>query len=73
MPPTIHIDTGAAAMNDTIANTNGNGIDRRSFMTGAAAFTVVGASLAGGTQANTKVKLGVIGCGGRGTWIADLF
>ena len=27
----------------------------------------------GGTQASTKIDLGVIGCGGRGTWIADLF
>jgi predicted dehydrogenase len=25
------------------------------------------------TQANTRVKLGLIGCGGRGTWIAKLF
>ena len=26
-----------------------------------------------GSTANTKVDLGIIGCGGRGTWIADLF
>jgi predicted dehydrogenase len=25
------------------------------------------------TQANSKIKLGLIGCGGRGNWIADLF
>jgi len=26
-----------------------------------------------GSQANSKIKLGLIGCGGRGSWIADLF
>ena len=26
-----------------------------------------------GSQANSKIALGLIGCGGRGTWIADLF
>ena len=26
-----------------------------------------------GSQANSKIDLGLIGCGGRGTWIADLF
>jgi len=52
-------------------------INRRQFMagTGAAAFsfTVLKPELVRGTQANSKITLGMIGCGGRGTWIADLF
>jgi predicted dehydrogenase len=42
---------------------------------GAAAFgfTVVKPELARGYAANSKVKLGVIGNGGRGTWIGKLF
>jgi myo-inositol 2-dehydrogenase/D-chiro-inositol 1-dehydrogenase len=27
----------------------------------------------GGTQANSRIKLGLVGCGGRGVWIAGLF
>jgi predicted dehydrogenase len=52
-------------------------INRRQFMagTGAAAlsFTVMKPRLVRGTQANSKITLGMIACGGRGTWIADLF
>jgi len=40
---------------------------------GAAAFTVIKPELARAYAANAKVDLGSIGCGGRGTWIADLF
>ena len=42
---------------------------------GAAAlsFTVVKPELVRGAGANSKVSLGLIGCGGRGTWIANLF
>jgi len=42
---------------------------------GAAAFSfaVVKPQLVRGSQANSKVKLGMLGCGGRGTWIAELF
>ena len=29
--------------------------------------------LVAGTQANSKIKLGLVGCGGRGNWIANLF
>jgi len=50
---------------------------RRKFIatTGAAAisFTIVNPLLARGYQANSKIRLGMIGCGGRGTWIAKLF
>ncbi len=50
-------------------------ITRRSFVAGAAAmsFAIVKPQLVRGTEANSKVKLGLIGCGGRGTWIAGLF
>ena len=51
-------------------------IGRRSFLAGAAAagaFSIVHPSLARGYQANSKLELGLIGCGGRGSWIADLF
>jgi predicted dehydrogenase len=53
------------------------GLSRRRFLAdaGAAAlaFSVVKPELVRGSQANAKVNIGVIGCGGRGTWIADLF
>ncbi|MEN6576728.1 MAG: Gfo/Idh/MocA family oxidoreductase [Phycisphaerales bacterium] len=52
-------------------------LSRRHFMAGAgaavASFAVVKPSLVRGTAANSKVNLGLIGCGGRGTWIAKLF
>ena len=50
-------------------------ISRRDFIAGAAAmsFAVMKPSLVRGTEANSKVKLGMIGCGMRGKWIADLF
>ncbi|MHC4625205.1 MAG: Gfo/Idh/MocA family protein [Planctomycetota bacterium] len=53
------------------------GIDRRRFIAGAGAaalsFAVVKPEHVRGTKANSKIKLGLIGCGGRGTWIAELF
>lgn len=36
-------------------------------------FTIASPSSARGFQANSALELGLIGCGGRGTWIADLF
>lgn len=52
-----------------------NGLNRRTFLAGAsaAAFTIVKPSLVRGTEANSTIELGLIGCGGRGNWIADLF
>ena len=48
---------------------------RREFLAGAAAAAAVcgqaGSRL--GSRANSMVRLGLIGCGGRGTWIANLF
>src|SRR5689334_13059153 len=56
---------------------NSPDISRRKFLAGAGAatlgFTVLKPQLVGGAEANTKINLGVIGCGGRGAWIADLF
>ena len=51
-------------------------VNRRSFMASAGAafaFTVVAPQAARTYAANAKVKLGLIGCGGRGQWITDLF
>jgi myo-inositol 2-dehydrogenase / D-chiro-inositol 1-dehydrogenase len=53
------------------------GFTRRRFLadagTAALAFSVVKPELVRGTSANSKVGLGIIGCGGRGSWIANLF
>ncbi|MCL4176193.1 MAG: Gfo/Idh/MocA family oxidoreductase [Verrucomicrobia bacterium] len=49
---------------------------RRQFLAttaGATAVTLLKPALAFGAQANSKISLGVIGCGGRGAWIARLF
>jgi len=52
-------------------------LNRRHFITGtlatAAAFSIIKPALVRGAETNAKVRLGLIGCGGRGTWIADLF
>jgi predicted dehydrogenase len=52
-------------------------LSRRQFIrnSGMAALslTVLPPKAVRGTQANSKIKLGLIGCGGRGTWIAGLF
>ncbi len=52
-------------------------ITRRQFVAGAGAaalsFTVLKPSLLGAAEANAKINIGLIGCGGRGQWIANLF
>jgi len=52
-------------------------ITRRRFVAGAGvaalSFTVLKPELALGAEANSKIAWGLIGCGGRGTWIANLF
>jgi len=52
-------------------------LNRREFMAkagrAALSLTVLRPGLVRGTQANSKIKLGLIGCGGRGTWITSLF
>jgi myo-inositol 2-dehydrogenase/D-chiro-inositol 1-dehydrogenase len=53
-----------------------NELTRRGFMAGAGAvvtFSVIRPDLVSGSAANSRINLGVIGCGGRGTWIARLF
>ena len=61
----------------SVAKKNSERITRRRFIagTGAAAlsFTVVKSNLVHGYNANSKIDLGIIGCGGRGTWITGLF
>ena len=52
-------------------------LSRRAFMAGAGtvacSFTVIRPELVRGTAANSQISLGLIGCGGRGVWIAGLF
>jgi len=52
-------------------------ITRRGFIAGAGAsvltFTVLKPELVRSAEANSKIEIGLIGCGGRGRWIADLF
>jgi myo-inositol 2-dehydrogenase/D-chiro-inositol 1-dehydrogenase len=52
-------------------------INRRQFVTTTGAsllgLSVLSPRLVGGTEANSKIDIGLIGCGNRGKWIADLF
>jgi myo-inositol 2-dehydrogenase / D-chiro-inositol 1-dehydrogenase len=52
-------------------------LSRRQFIkttgTAVASFTILRPELVRSTQANSKIKLGVTGCGGRGVWITGLF
>ncbi len=50
-------------------------ISRRNFIAGAgaAAFTIISPLTAKTYAANEKISLGIIGCGGRGKWIAKFF
>jgi len=52
-------------------------ITRRKFVTRAGAtalsFTVLDPAVVRTYGANSKINLGLLGCGGRGSWIADLF
>jgi predicted dehydrogenase len=50
-------------------------MSRRGFLAGTAAagLTIVAPKLVAAAEANAKISLGLIGCGGRGNWIADLF
>ena len=51
------------------------GVSRRGFLAGATAvgFSIIRPELVAATEANSKVTIGLVGCGGRGKWIADLF
>src|ERR1035438_5415032 len=51
-------------------------IPRRAFLASAAtatAITILKPSLVFGAEANSVLEIGLIGCGGRGSWIAKLF
>jgi myo-inositol 2-dehydrogenase/D-chiro-inositol 1-dehydrogenase len=60
-----------------IIRLNGQPISRRHFLAGtgaaALAFSTLPVSLVRGAEASSKINLGLIGCGGRGQWIANLF
>ncbi len=65
-----HIEENCPRTTSTI------GVTRRRFLAGATtigAFTLLKPSAVFGSEANSTVTLGLIGCGGRGSWIADLF
>jgi myo-inositol 2-dehydrogenase/D-chiro-inositol 1-dehydrogenase len=53
------------------------GLSRRQFVAttsaGMIGATLLRPGLVGGAEANSKINIGLIGCGGRGKWIADLF
>ena len=59
-------------MSDTLPSAEFN---RRGFLAGATAvgLTIVRPELVAGAAANSKITLGLVGCGGRGRWIANLF
>ncbi|MCL5096898.1 MAG: Gfo/Idh/MocA family oxidoreductase [Candidatus Omnitrophica bacterium] len=61
-------------MTNTKAN-RANQIPRRAFIAGAAVSTiaVMNPSLVFGSDANSVLELGLIGCGGRGNWLTNLF
>ena len=50
-------------------------LNRRRFLTATTGtgLTVVASSAVRSTAANSTIELGLIGCGGRGSWIANLF
>ncbi len=60
-----------------LTNPNCARISRREFIkaTGAAvtSFAILHPKHLRGSRANSKIRLGLIGCGGRGVWIAGLF
>jgi predicted dehydrogenase len=61
----------------SVVNSKRQQLTRRGFIAGAGAaalsFTVVKPEQVRGFNANSKIDLGIIGCGGRGTWITGLF
>jgi predicted dehydrogenase len=61
----------------TDATASNRPLTRRDFVTAAGAaavsFTIIEPQLVRGSAANAKINLGLVGCGGRGTWIAKLF
>ncbi len=72
-------NTRNAMQNKSNTPPNGvnRGLNRRQFLAeagaAAATFSILEPGLVGGAEANAKLDVGLIGCGGRGQWIADLF
>jgi myo-inositol 2-dehydrogenase / D-chiro-inositol 1-dehydrogenase len=65
-------------MTENTASTNradAGCLSRRGFLAGSAAvgLTIVRPQLVAAAETNAKITLGLIGCGGRGKWIAKLF
>ncbi|OGV65925.1 MAG: hypothetical protein A2283_06175 [Lentisphaerae bacterium RIFOXYA12_FULL_48_11] len=64
-------------MNKNLTRTNiPADLSRRNFLCGGAAMVstmIVAPNLVRGAEANSKISLGLIGCGSRGSWIAGLF
>ena len=56
---------------------NHAGVSRRQFLAGAgtvaSAFSIMKPELVRGSQVSSKLSIGLIGCGNRGSWIAGLF
>ncbi|MGH9584200.1 MAG: Gfo/Idh/MocA family protein, partial [Bryobacteraceae bacterium] len=50
-----------------MSNDSGNKVGRREFMGAAAGFMIVKPQLVRGTAANSALRVGLLGCGGRGT------
>jgi len=63
--------------NTTERSATAASLSRRGFMAGAgavaASFAVLEPQRVRGSAANSRINLGLIGCGGRGTWITKLF
>lgn len=62
-------------MKDHFASGSGGGVKRREFLmaSAVAGVTILPAQSVFTYQQNEKVSLGIIGAGGRGRWLADLF
>lgn len=72
-----HPQSSSPSNLDPLCASGSPDITRRKFLAGAGAaalgFTILKPELVGGAEANSKVNIGVMGCGGRGAWIAELF
>jgi predicted dehydrogenase len=68
------MQTPTAAMHSLSNPAQSTALTRRGFLAttaSATAFTLVNPKMVRGTQANARVKVGMVGLGGRGGWIAD--
>ena len=59
-----------------MSNIKKRGVQRRDFLKAAAltaGLNIIPAAAVRGARANERIKLGLVGCGGRGSWIGRLF